>query len=142
MRVFFDTNVLLYAIDADAGPRQHRAIALVEDALVRGFGVVSTQVLQEFYVNATRKLKLEPAIARRHVELLLKLEVIEVRTQMVLAAIDLQQARQLSFWDALVVKAASSAGCAQLLTEDLQHGATLDGVRVENPFRDLVGPNL
>lgn len=138
MRVFFDTNVLLYAIDGDAGPRQHRAIALVEAAIVRGSGVISTQVLQEFYVNATRKLKLDPAIARRHVELLLRLEVVEVRTQLVLAAIDLQQARQLSFWDALVVKAASNAGCAQLLTEDLQHGATLDGVRIENPFRELI----
>jgi predicted nucleic acid-binding protein len=134
-RVFLDTNVLLYADDEDAGGKRDRARELLAAALAAGNGVLSTQVLQEYFVNATRKLKLDPARARARMELYLGFEVTVVRVEHILGAIDLHRLRALSFWDALVVRCAADAGCELLLTEDLQHGSTMEGVKVENPFR-------
>jgi predicted nucleic acid-binding protein len=135
-RVFLDTNILLYADDASAGAKRERARELTFKAMDSGQGVISTQVLQEYFVNATRKLKLTPSQARDRVEKFLGFEVITVQAEHVLAAIDLHRLRSLSFWDALVTTTASFAGCERLLTEDLQHGLELSGLRVENPFLD------
>jgi predicted nucleic acid-binding protein len=133
-RVFFDTNILLYADDEDAGVKRDRARVVLAEALAEGTGVVSTQVLQEYFVNATRKLKLDPAKARARLEIYLGFEVISVRVEHILGAVDLHRLRALSFWDALVVRCASDAGCDRLLTEDLHAGLKVEGVVVENPF--------
>lgn len=133
-RVFFDTNVLVYADDRGSGKKSSVAQALIADALRSNQGVVSTQVLQEFFVISTRKLGVPAEMARRKVELLARLDVVVVQIDLILGGIDLHRLHGLSFWDALIVRAASSAGCARLLTEDLQHGQVIDGVRVENPF--------
>jgi len=133
-RVFFDTNVLVYADDRGSGRKSSVAQALIADALRSNQGVVSTQVLQEFFVISTRKLGVPAEMARRKVELLARLDVVVVQIDLILGGIDLHRLHGLSFWDALIVRAASSAGCARLLTEDLQHGQVIDGVRVENPF--------
>lgn len=100
-----------------------------------GAAVVSTQVLQEYFVIATRKLGVEAAVARRKVELIGTADVVEVRMNLILGAVDLHRLHQLSFWDALILKCAAAAGCTRLLTEDLQHGQVIEGVRVEDPFR-------
>jgi predicted nucleic acid-binding protein len=92
-------------------------------------------VLQEYFVIATRKLRLDAAAARRRVELLATLDVVEVDVPAILGAIDLHRLHALAFWDALVVQSAAVAGCARILTEDLQHGRAYAGVTVENPFR-------
>ena len=134
MRRFLDTNILLYADDLDAGSKHEQARRVLRDALTAGEGVVSTQVLQEFFVVSTRKLGVEPATARRKVELLAEMDLVRVDLSMILAAIDLHRLHSLSFWDALIVRAASTAGCSILLSEDLQHGQVIDGVRIENPF--------
>lgn len=133
-RVFFDTNILLYADDEDGGKKRNRARELIAGALGDGTGVLSTQVLQEYFVNATRKLKLDPAKARARIEIYLSFEVISLRVEHVLGAIDLHRLRGISFWDALIAKCASDSGCERLLTEDLQDGVKLDGVLIENPF--------
>lgn len=133
-RYFLDTNVLVYADDLDSGARGLRAREIVEEALVTGSGVLSTQVLQEFFVISTRKLGVAAETARRKVELLSALEVVQVRVDLILGAIDLHRLHRLSFWDALIVKCAGAAGCERVLTEGLQHGVVLDGVRIENPF--------
>ena len=133
-RVFFDTNVLVYADDRGAGKKTFVAQALIADALRANRGVVSTQVLQEFFVITTRKLGVPSEAARRKVELLARFDVVPVQLELILGGIDLHRLHGLSFWDALIVRAASTAGCARLLTEDLQHGQVIDGVRVENPF--------
>lgn len=135
MRRFLDTNVLLYADDLDAGEKRRKARVVLRDALTSGEGVVSTQVLQEFFVNSTGKLGVDPVEARRKVELLARMDLVRIDLAMILAAIDLSRLHSLSFWDALVLQAASVAGCGVLLTEDLQHGQVLAGVRIENPFR-------
>lgn len=135
MRRFLDTNVLVYADDHDAGVKRTRARELLADVLASGEGVISTQVLQEFFVSATRKLHVDPAIARRKVEILAEMDVVILDRELIVGAIDLYRLHSLAFWDALIVRAAAVAGCGVLLTEDLQHGQVIDGVRVENPFR-------
>lgn len=137
MRRFVDTNVLVYADDLDSGAKRDRARQVLRDLLERGEGVVSTQVLQEFFVTSTKKLGVEPSAARRKVELLAAMDVVKIDLEMILGAIDLHRLHSLSFWDALILRAASLAGCGVLLTEDLQHNQVIDGVRIENPFLGL-----
>lgn len=137
MRRFLDTNVLVYADDLDAGAKRDRAREVLEQAMSTGEGVVSTQVLQEFFVITTGKLGVDPALARRKVALLAEMDLVRIDLDLLLAAIDLSRLHPFSFWDALIVRSAASAGCGVLLTEDLQHGQVVDTVRIENPFRDL-----
>jgi predicted nucleic acid-binding protein len=137
MRRFLDTNVLIYADDLDAGSKCHRAREVLEDAMATGEGVVSTQVLQEFFVITTGKLGVDPGLARRKVELLAEMHLVRIDLGLLLAAIDLSRLHSFSFWDALIIRAAASAGCGLLLTEDLQHGRVVDGVRIENPFHGV-----
>lgn len=134
MRRFLDTNVLLYADDLDAGPKRERAREILRDAIRSGEGVVSTQVLQEFFVVSTRKLGVDPAAARRKVELLSEMDLVRIDLGLILSAIDLHRLHSFSFWDALIVRAAAVGGCQTLLSEDLQDGRVVDGLRIENPF--------
>jgi predicted nucleic acid-binding protein len=138
-RVFVDTNVFAYADDADAPAKRKRAQAILSDLIPSGQAVISTQVLQEYFVTATRKLGLSAEQARERVEALSKIDVVVVRPELVLGAIDLHRLHGISFWGALVVKSASAAGCARVLTEDLNPGQTIDGVLVENPFQEQPG---
>lgn len=136
-RSFLDTNVLVYLFDRDSRAKQQRAREVLEEEAAGGNGVISTQVLQEFYVSVTRKLAepLEPEAAFEAARALSLLPVVQVGIDTVLAAILKAQAAQLSFWDALIVQAAVEGGCKRVLTEDLEHGRVIDGVRIENPFR-------
>ena len=133
-RSFFDTNVLIYADDKAAPSKQRRALELVAEHRRAGTGVVSLQVLQEYFVTVTRKLQLDASIARRKVELLAEFDVAAPDLADILAAIDLHRLHSLSFWDALVVRSAKQAGCNVLLTEDFQHGREMEGLRIVNPF--------
>jgi predicted nucleic acid-binding protein len=134
-RVFVDTNILVYAEDLD--DRRHEvARQLVERLWETGDGVLSVQVLQEFFTTVTRKLK-RPyplAAARSIVAEYLHWEVVENDGALLLAAIDLQAKHKLSFWDALVVQAAVKARVTTLLSEDLNHGQLIEGVRIHCPF--------
>jgi len=131
---FFDTNVLVYADDDSAPAKQHRAIALLSEHLKQRTAVVSLQVLQEYFVTLTRKLAVPPEIAQSKVEVLARARVVQFRAEDVIAAIELHRLTSISFWDALIVHAARSAGAAVLYSEDFQPGAVLGGVRVVNPF--------
>lgn len=133
-RSFFDTNVLVYADDKAAPAKQRRALELVADHRRAGTGVVSLQVLQEYFVTVTRKLQVDARIARRKVELLAEFDVAAPELADILAAIDLHRLHGLSFWDALIVRSAKQAGCSVLLTEDFQHGREMEGIRIINPF--------
>ncbi len=131
---FFDTNVLVYADDASLPEKQDRAITLFAEHIRSGTAVVSLQVLQEYFVAATRKLKVTPELAQRKVEILARGRVVRFEANDVIAAIELHRLRQISFWDALIFHAARSAGAALLYSEDFQPGMILGGVRVVNPF--------
>lgn len=133
-RVFLDTNVLVYAEDARDGAKCKQARSIIEQAISSGEAVVSTQVLQELFSVATKKLGIAATVARGLVEDYSKLDVVLVRPELILGAIDLHRVHSVSFWDALVIRSASAASCDRLLSEDLQHGRTIDGVLIENPF--------
>jgi len=136
VRSFFDTNVLLYADDQSAPVKQRRARDLVAEHKRAGTGVVSLQVLQEYFVNVTRKLHVDRRIARRKVELLAEFDVAAPEVADILAAIDLHRLHGFSFWDALVLRSAQQAGCRVLLSEDFD-GREIDGIQVVNPFRPV-----
>ncbi|MFH2006877.1 MAG: PIN domain-containing protein [bacterium] len=140
-RVFIDTNVLVYCYDEDEPEKRERALGIFEEPDTCWEPVLSTQVLQEFYVAVVRKLArpLDEAAAEQAVAQLARLPVVQIDAPMVLAAIALSRRHQLSLWDALILEAARSAGCPTLLTEDLQPGFRYQGVTVENPFRGAAG---
>jgi predicted nucleic acid-binding protein len=96
---------------------------------------VSLQVLQEYFVMVTRKLGVDPSIARRKVELLAEFDVVAPELTDILAAIDLHRLHGFSFWDAMVLRAAKPAGCGVLFSEQMQAAREIDGVRIFNPFR-------
>jgi len=134
VRSFFDTNVLIYTDDEAAPAKHRRAMELVARHRRDRTGVVSLQVLQEYFVTATRKLHVDPAIARRKVELFAEFDVAALDVSDVLAAVDLYRLHGFSFWDALVIRAAKQTGCTLLFSEDMQHSREVDGVRIVNPF--------
>lgn len=134
LRSFIDTNVLVYSDDPRDPVKQTKALDLIKDHLRRRTGVVSLQVLQEYFVSATRKLKLDAELAKRRVEVFARFHVAEPTVGDILAAIDLHRLHRFSYWDALVIRCASQSGCSVLMTEDMQHGLEIDGVRIVNPF--------
>ena len=134
VRSFLDSNVLVYSDDHDSPQKQTVALDLLEQIRLDGTGVVSTQVLQEYFVSATRKLRVPASIARRKTELFARFALVQVDLPDILAAIDLHRLHQLSFWDALIVRAAQVARCGVLYSEDLGSGSRLDGLEIVNPF--------
>lgn len=133
-RAFFDTNVLVYADDADAGAKADQARKLLVDAIQHRTGVVSTQVLVEYYAVARKKLGLDPSTALQRTRDYAELGVVPTDAGLVLRALELHQRVGVSHWDALIVQAALDAGCTTLYSEDLQPGRTLGGLRIVNPF--------
>lgn len=131
---FLDSNVLIYTDDHGAPEKQAVALGLVEEGQADRVTFVSTQVLEEYFSAATRKLGVDAEIARRKVELFSQLNVILITVDDILGAIDLHRLHRISFWDALLVQTARRAGCTTLLTEDLQDGRRFDGIVVRNPF--------
>jgi predicted nucleic acid-binding protein len=134
-RSFFDTHVLVYADDKAAPAKQRTALDLVAEHRRARTGVVSLQVLQEYFVTVTRKLHVDASIARRKVELLAEFDVAAPQVADILAAIDLHRLHRFSFWDALVLRAAKQAGCSILFSDDMQDVREIDGLQIVNPFR-------
>jgi predicted nucleic acid-binding protein len=133
--VFLDTNVLVYAFDADAGPKQAIARAAVRTSIAQDSAAISTQVLSEFYLVVTQKIasSMGAGDAGSLIDLFATMRVVETDVPLVRQAIDTQQRHRVSFWDALILAAAERAGCARVLSEDLASGQTYGGVAVENP---------
>jgi predicted nucleic acid-binding protein len=134
--VFIDTNILVYAHDADAGNRHIRAKSLIENLWTgRKIPVISVQVLQELHVNLTRKgASLEESA--RIVERYLSWRVVDNTRHLLREALTEQQKWGLSFWDSLIVAAARRAGASTLWTEDLNEGQDLGGLLIANPLAD------
>jgi predicted nucleic acid-binding protein len=135
-RIFLDTNIIVYAYDRDAGRKHEIAKALLIDLWNSEGGVLSTQVLQEFYVMVTKKFAspLPPESAREIIEDFLTWDVVANDGEAVLEAIDLQIREKISFWDALVVVAAGKGAADILLSEDLSDGRKFGTISVRNPF--------
>lgn len=133
-KTFLDTNILVYAGDSAEPEKQKVARRWLKDLAGAQTGVISTQVLQEYYVTATSKLGFDPADAKRDVRRWQNLEVVTVSCRLIEEAIDVSVGNQMSFWDGLILAAARAAECTELLTEDLNDGQIINAVRVVNPF--------
>jgi predicted nucleic acid-binding protein len=133
---FVDTNVLLYAISRD--PEEQEKAERANDILAARDAALSVQVLQEFYVQATRDSRpdrLSHEQAASLVESFLRFPVQEITTALMLAALATRRRFGISYWDAAIIEAGRAVGCDVVLSEDLGDGSDYAGVRVENPFR-------
>ena len=136
-RSFFDTNILLYSDDAFDPRKNEIATDLIARYRTNREAVLSIQVLQEYFVNAVGKLKVDVVLARRRVELFSRFDLVLPNVALLMEAIDLQRLNSISFWDAMIVQAAHVAGCATLFSEDLNAGQTIAGVKIVNPFASV-----
>lgn len=138
-RSFVDTNVLIYAYDLEAGSKHTIAANILRDLWLSGNGALSTQVLQEFYVNVTKKItKPLSALEARVIISRYRVWHLEENTlDSIIRASEIQERHQLSFWDSLIIAAASKASAGVLLSEDLNHGQIIDGVKIYNPFQSI-----
>lgn len=133
---FLDTNILLYSISRDPAeaPKREVAIALLDTENI----ALSVQVLQEFYVQATRATRpdaLAHEIAVGLVHTWRRFKVQDITIPVMIDALEIKATYGLSYWDAAIVAAARALGCRQLLSEDIGHGREIEGVQINNPFR-------
>jgi predicted nucleic acid-binding protein len=137
MKSFIDSNVLVYLFDQDSPEKKTIAQGIILDEGSGGNLLLSTQVMQEFYVTVTRKLArpLTPGVALEAVRRFAAMPLVTVDGSLILSAIQLSQRDSISFWDSLIIEAALRGGAQRLWSEDLQHGRTIGKLRIENPFR-------
>lgn len=135
-RTFVDTNILVYAHDLDAGNKHKIAKKTVFQLWESKLGVLSTQVFQEFYVTLTKKIPnpIDKAIVRRLIKRYFSWEVVINNPEIIIQASEIEENYKISFWDALIVSAAFSQNAATILTEDLNHGQYIEGIKIKNPF--------
>lgn len=134
---FLDTNILVYAVDLDSPDKRAVAQRLVTRALAEQTGIISFQVVQETLQALTRKSRVVATSDDTQdflVNVLTPLWKVQPSTAIYTRALRIQSARGFSFYDSLILGAALESGCKRLLTEDLQHGQQVDGLRIENPF--------
>ncbi|MEQ1858667.1 MAG: PIN domain-containing protein [Chthoniobacteraceae bacterium] len=142
VRCFLDTNVLVYACDSSDAGKQQAALALIAELSARGEGVISTQVLGEFF-HATairRKLLASEEAERAVLAYQAALIVAAIEPTLVAEAIAVHRRYQTRYWDSLIIATAVRHGCAEIASEDLSNGQCYNGVVVRNPFRAGVGP--
>lgn len=135
-KIFLDTNIIIYAHDTSAGTKHSIAGKILLDLWDSGNGVVSTQVLQEFFVSATGRLQKPPDVltAKGIVSDFLRWHVVVNDGESLLKAIYLHHRYRYSFWDSLIIQAAIEGNASTLLSEDLSDGQTISGVKIRNPF--------
>jgi len=135
--VFVDTNVLLYSRDASEPAKQSLAAARLDELWENRRGRISVQVLNEYFVNVTRKLKpgLSAEEAWDDIEALAAWNPLPLDMALLTRSFAAHRRYQLSWWDAMIIAAAEAAGCSRILSEDLSDGASYFGITVENPFK-------
>ena len=134
---FIDTNILVYAYDADAGMKHTKAREVLLDCWENESGCLSTQVLQEFYVTVTRKLakKISPLEARAVIETYCAWPIFLPTADDILAASEIEERYGFSFWDSLIVVGAQKLGATNLASEDLQDGQEIGSLNIINPLK-------
>jgi len=137
-KTFVDTNILIYAHDADRSAKHRIARDRVDELWEEDSGVVSMQVLQEFYVNATRKMRLPLSKAQaRSLVHDYAAWCVAPSPEDIAAAFRIEDEARIGFWDALILASAAKGNAERLLSEDLNAGQTIAGIRIENPFAQL-----
>ena len=134
-KIFIDTNILVYSLDKFDPVKQKKCRLLLKKLTGDFQGVISTQVMQEFYVTTVKKLGADPLLIKDILHAYERFETIIIAPDTIRDAIDCSIINQLSFWDALIVVAAESARCQKLWSEDLNDGQVIRGVKIENPLR-------
>ncbi len=137
-KIFIDTNIIIYAYDVTAGDKHKVAREILIELWESGLGILSTQVLQEFFVNVVQKISkpISKGLAKDIVKDFLKWDVIVNDGDSILEAIEVCSKYRYSFWDSLIIEAAISGGAATLLSEDLSDGQIINGVTIRNPFQE------
>lgn len=135
-KVFLDTNIVIYAYDLSAGRKHEVARTILIDLWDSRNGLLSTQVVQEFFVSATKKISkpLNIKLAKEIVSDLLKWDIIVNDGKSILEAIGIHSRYNYSFWDSMIIQAAISGGAKILLSEDLNDGQAISGIKIRNPF--------
>jgi len=136
-KVFIDTNILIYSMDEFDPIKREKCRFLLKSAVKDLQGVISTQIMQEFYVTATKKLAADSLLVKDILHSFEHFEIVKVDPAIIYDAIDCGILNRLSFWDSLVVVAAESARCERIWTEDLNNGQVIRGVRIENPLKPI-----
>jgi predicted nucleic acid-binding protein len=136
-KTFVDTNVLIYAYDVDASVKHELAKIALRELWIQRTGVLSIQVLQEFYVNATRKISRPlPKTTAQSIVSTYSGWCMETTPAEIAAAFRVEQESRISFWDALIIASAVKAGAARVFSEDLNAKQIIAGIRIENPFAE------
>jgi predicted nucleic acid-binding protein len=138
-KCFLDTNILIYTVDKKEKEKTEISRNVIKHITLHHVPVISTQVMQEFYQAATAKLKLDKILVKNIVHSYTNMEVVTIDPATIEQAIDISVIFQLSFWDSLIVAAAEHAHCEYLLSEDLNNGQNIRGIRIVNPFHDDIG---
>jgi len=137
-KVFIDSNLLVYTIDKKDTVKQETARKLIRKLVDKHIPVISTQVIQEFYVVATAKLKADPVIVKNIVHNFHNMELVRIDLELIEQAIDISVLSKISFWDSLIIAAAEKANCEYVVSEDLNAGQLYRGVKLINPFSSYV----
>ncbi|MCK5055877.1 MAG: PIN domain-containing protein [Candidatus Aminicenantes bacterium] len=133
-KIFIDTNILVYSMDSNDPGKKEKCRNILKNIREKQNGVISTQVLQEFYVTTTKKLKVEPFIVKNIIHSLENFEIVTINVEIIKEAIDCSILNQISFWDSLIIAAAEYSRCDQVWTEDLNNGQIIRGVKIYNPL--------
>jgi predicted nucleic acid-binding protein len=131
---FLDTNIFVYSDDASQPLKQAVAIRVIQEKLLVRQAIVSLQVMQEYFAVVTRKLGVLPEVAQPKVEVMARMRVVRFGEADVISAIGVHRLHRISFWNSMIVHAAKVGGAEELISEDLNAGSSLAGVRVVNPF--------
>lgn len=138
-RHFLDTNILLYSISSDPAEAAKRESARL--LMDRDDGALSIQVLQEFYVQATRSTRLDPLPNEIAVGLIgtwTRFAVQEITLSILDAALEIKASHGFPYWDSAIIAAARALGCGELYSEDMSHGREIEGILIVNPFRSKI----
>ena len=138
-RAFIDTNILVYSITSSESAKQDQALTLLRELFQSGRGVISTQVLNEFCNVAYKKHGLNRSEIHEQLALYEAFDVVTVTPAIVLQAVDLRFTRSISYYDALIVASAITAGCTTVYSEDMNNGERIDQIQLINPFTSLPG---
>lgn len=136
-KVFVDTNVMVYAYNKDAGQKYQSALNIMKDLWHSGLGIISTQVLLEFFVTLTSKISepLEIPVVRETIRRLSRWDVLLINVDTIISATELQERYKYSFWDSLIIASAIEGGAKTILSEDLADGQAIQGITIKNPFQ-------
>jgi predicted nucleic acid-binding protein len=133
-KIFIDTNILVYLLDKRNLKKHNDSRKIIRNITSQNELVISTQVLQEFYVATVTKLKIDSLLVKSIMHTFNNMEIINIGTELINEAIDTSIQYKLSFWDSLIVVAAESANCTSLYSEDLNEGQIIRNVKIINPF--------